>query len=68
MFINGKEIKSIRPMTKKETKEYTNAINLTNSPIFCIEFIDGTLLFPKTNCITCMLEDKCLFTLASKLP
>ena len=68
MTINGKEIKSIRPMTEKEKKEYINDVNLTDSIIFCIEFIDGNILLPKDKCINCMLEDKCLFTLVSKMP
>jgi len=64
MYINGREIKSIRPMTEKEKKEYAYDMNLTNSVIFCIEFIDGNILLPKDKCINCMQENKCLFTLA----
>jgi hypothetical protein len=68
MTINGKEIKTIRPMTKIEIFDYLNGLYSTNSPIFCIEFIDGTVLSPKGECINCMSNNKCLFTLAYQIP
>ena len=69
MEINGKKIKSIRPMTDKEIEEYTRNRNAISSdkPIFCIEFEDGTILSPKIECVNCMQLDKCLFTLANRL-
>jgi len=70
MEINNRKIKAIRPMTDKELEEYTRNryIILNDKPIFCIEFEDGTILLPKELCINCMQLDKCLFTLANRLP
>lgn len=68
MLINNKEVKSIRPMTNEEKEEYTRNRSYINATIWCIEFLDGTLLLPKRNCITCMEREDCLFSLANKMP
>jgi hypothetical protein len=70
MNINGKEVKSIRPMTDKELEEYTRNryFQSINKPIFCIEFINGSLLLPKNDCLTCMVNSNCLFSLVEKMP
>jgi hypothetical protein len=67
MFINGKEIKSIRPMKKMEKKEYFNNDNIPDKEIFCIEFTDNSILYPKFDCVKCMESSKCLFTLATEI-
>ena len=68
MYINGKEIRSIRPMTKDEKTEYFNNNNIPEKNVFCIEFTDNSILYPKFECCKCMQNDKCLFTLATKMP
>lgn len=65
MNINGKEVKSIRLMTNQEKLEYDADILLQN--IYCIEFIDESLLLPKRSCISCMINDQCLFSLIPEL-
>ncbi len=69
MEINSKKIKTIRPMTDKEIEEYTRNRNAISSdkPIFCIEFDDNSILLPKFDCIKCMENDICLFSLIKYL-
>jgi len=65
MEINNKKIKSIRPMTDDEKTKYTRNRDplINNNNIFCIELDDGTIHFPYGNCLSCILENKCLFSL-----
>lgn len=70
MTINDKEVKSIRPMTDKEIDDYQRNREFITSDktIFCIEFIDGSLLLPKNDCLSCMLNEQCLFSVMQKMP
>jgi hypothetical protein len=70
MIINGKEVKSIRPMTEDEVIEYTRNRDplLSGKSIFCIEFVDNSILLPKFDCVKCMTNDQCLFSLISEIP
>jgi hypothetical protein len=68
MTINGKEIKTIRPMTDSEKIEYFNNYNISDKQVFCIEFSDNSIIYPKFDCVQCMENSKCLFTLAYQIP
>ena len=68
MFINGKEIKVIRPMNRTEKIDYFNNYNISDKEVFCIEFSDNSIIYPKFDCIKCMESSNCLFTLAYNKP
>ena len=70
MEINNKTVKAIRPITEEEWSEYSrnrDPINI-KKPLFCIVMDDNSIIYPKFDCIKCMQEDKCLFSLANKIP
>ena len=69
MNVHDIRIKAIRPLTDEELKD-TDLIEpgeTYNQDILCVEFIDGTILYPLKECVTCMLNSKCMFLLANEL-
>lgn len=65
MNINGKEVKSIRPMTEQEKEEYIGKDNYFpyGNTLFCIELTDNSIIYPKFACVKCMSSESCLFNL-----
>lgn len=66
MEIDGKEVKAIRPMTYDEYMSWVGDefyYGGGGKNIFVIDFVDGTTLLPKSNCISCMRREECLFSL-----
>ena len=62
MEVNGKEVKSIRPMTEEEKDKYIgndNYFHFGNS-LFCIELADNSIIYPTFACIQCMSAENCL--------
>lgn len=64
MEINNIGVINIRPMTEDEKHEYFEGIQeYMDKDIFCIELENNTIIYPKDNCIKCMLESNCLLNL-----
>ena len=67
MEVNGKIVKSIRPMTENEKAEYLGKDNYFpyGNTLFCIELTDNSIIYPTFGCVQCMSSEKCLFNLVN---
>jgi hypothetical protein len=72
MRINNKEVKAIRTITEEEYKQWVGDDNMYygggGRNIFVIDFVDGSTLLPRLDCINLMRIDKCMFSQIQFMP
>ena len=71
MQINDKEVKSIRPMTEEEYKQWVGDefyYGGGGKNIFVIDFVDGSTLLPQNCCLYCMRLEKCMLNQIKFMP
>lgn len=61
MEINGVKVKAIRLVTSDEYLELSDYVTKPDGDIYCIEFDDGSVIYPGSSCRICMKNNLCMF-------